>query len=176
MDNASRDSSITERSHDLIRDTFITCSVDRDRSYVLAIDLELENPFKTIDVSYEIPSAAIKRDGNNSIVAKEADMKRPNGGRFRIRLPQSTFLVRLNQRIRYDECIVINYVQLAPNLNYDIECMDCEPHEQRYLDRVFSKRMTQLDSELDSILSEKLLLGLQLLINQERLDLELFME
>lgn len=163
-----------------MRDIFVTCSIDRDRNYALTINLELDNPFKTIDVNYEIPLNIIRRESNNTITTSEsmgASLKpEQRQSRFRIRMPQSSFLVQLNQRIRYDECIVVNYVQLEPSVNYEIECKGCNPDEQKYLDNVFSKRMTQFDAELDSMLSEKFLLGLQLLLNQERLDLELFMD
>lgn len=141
-----------------VRDCFVTFSAERDRSYTLTINLELNNPFKVIDILY-----------NKQIVNNE---NQEEVGSFEIRLPQSTFLVQLSQRINYDECLTVNYVQLAPNVSYEIICESCTQKEHEHLDRSFSKRMTQLDAELDALLSEKLLLGLGLLLSQQRLDLD----
>lgn len=119
-----------------------------------------------IDVNFDLPEMQqeVTKTGFNK-----------KSGLFRIRLPQSTFLVHLKQRIRYDECLVVNFIQIAPNVNYEIECVGCSDEQQNHLDRIFSKRMTQLDAELDSTLSEKLLLGLQVLFNQQRLELDLYL-
>jgi len=154
----------------------VACSVDRSRNYALTINLELDNPFKVLEIAYEPPIGAFKRGDSKQSVQTESKSPIKRQGRFRIRLPQSSFLVQLNQRVRYDECIVINYVQLEPSVSYDIECVDCSEAEQNYLDYVFKKRMSQFDAEIDSLLSEKFLLGLKLLFDQQRLDLELFNE
>ena len=157
-------------SPSLLQDIFVTCSMDRERNYALSINLELINPFEVVDVYYEIPTTVITK-GEDLL-----DRGRSNGGLFRIHLSQSTFLVQLNQRIRYDDCLAINYIQLAPNVDYVIECVGCGEEQSQHLDKIFSKRMTQLDAELDAMLSEKLLLGLQILFNQQRLELDLFVE
>lgn len=141
----------------VLYDYFVTCSVHRDHSYTLTINVELNNPFKVIEIHYQMPNEE-----------KEASS-------FKILMPQSTFLVKLNQRISYDECLEVKYVQLAPNVSYEIECATCSEQDKSYLDKILKKRMTQLDAELDSLLSEKLLLGLQTLLSQQRLDLELYM-
>lgn len=141
----------------LIQDFFVTCSIDRDKSYTLTINLELDNPFKMVEFEYRQPNDPTSK------------------GIFKIFMNQSTYLVQLNQRISYDECLDIKYVQLDPNLNYEINCTTCDEEQKVKLDKLLSKRMTQLDSELNSLLSEKLLLGLQVLLNQQRLDLDLFL-
>lgn len=151
----------------LVSDIFVTCSADRDRSYTLSINLELANPFKVIDLRFN--------HNQKSQQTANGDQDNQETGLFRVRLPQSTFLVKLNQRISYDECLDISYVQLAPNVAYEVECIGCGTELREYLDKVFNKRMTQLDAELDSMLSEKLLLGLQTLLSQQRLDLDLYM-
>lgn len=148
-----------------MRDFFVTCSADRDRSYTLTINLELHNPFRSIEISYEKPV--------------ELGTRKP--AHFQVRLPQSSFLVQLNQRISYDECLDVNYVQLSPHISFELECKsvlgDQVPgEEQDWLDKTLSKRMSQLDAELDSMLSEKFLLGLQTLLNQRRLDLDLYLK
>lgn len=150
------------RAPSLIQDIFVTCSIGRDRSYTLAINLELDNPFKTIDLRYDIHEQA------------SHELKGKKNGQFRIGLPQSSLLVQLSQRLKNDECLTINHVQLAPSVNYEIECADCDEQERLHLDNVFTRRMTQFDAEFDSIISEKLLLGLQMLLNQQRLDLDLY--
>lgn len=134
-----------------MRDIFVTCSADRDRSYSLTINLEINNPFKELE-----------------FVVFQDD----NIGYFRILMPQSTFLVQLNQRVRYDECLEVDYVQLAPSVRYDLACISCDKRQKEQLDKSFNKRMAQIDSEIDSILSEKLLLGIKSLLNQQRLDLD----
>lgn len=144
------------RQSSLIQDLFVSCSVDKDRSYSLTINLELDNPFKVIDFKFKQPE-------DNSI------------GQFRINLPRSTFLIQLNQRIRYDECLDVKYVQLGPNIEYEIECLTCNEAQKAHLNQVFTKRMNQFDSELDSVLSEKMLLALNILLNQQRLDYDLFL-
>lgn len=164
----------------LIRDIFVTCTMDRDRSYSLSINLEFENPFNNIDLIWEMPDVSERGTLVNNVEPTGNQTNKwanhNNKGHFHIRLPQSTFLIQLIQRFRYDECLAVNYVQLAPNVSYELECASCSPGQQRYLNNVFNKRMNQIDSELDSILSEKLLLGIQLMLDQQRLDLELFME
>lgn len=154
----------------LVSDIFVTCSADRDRSYTLTINLELLNPFTVIDLRYQQSNKALQRPQQQGNASNNQEI-----GSFRILLPQSSFLVQLKQRISYDECLEVNYVQLAPNVAYEVECVNCVQEEQDYLDRIFSKKMSQLDAELDAILSEKLLLGLQILLNQQRLDLDLYM-
>lgn len=155
------------RQATLVRDFFVSCSADRDRSYTLTINLELHNPFKVLELSYEKP----------------AELGKGKLAFFQIRLPQSSFLVQLNQRISYDECLDVNYVQLSPHISYQIEAKqslgspvaEVPRAEQDYLDKMLSKRFTQLDSELDAVLSEKFLLGLQTLLEQQRLDLDLYL-
>lgn len=134
--------------------------MSRDRTYALTINLEIDNPFKVIELSYEIPQ---------HLYAERVHNKRL--GHFRISLPQSSALVQLNQRVKYDGCMTIGYVQLAPSVNYEIECINCDNLERVYLDNIFSKRMSQFDAEFDSIISEKILFGLQVLLNQQRLEL-----
>lgn len=160
----------------LIQDIFVTCSVDRDRSYALTINLELENPFKVIDVYYDAARRDKRAAGRTGAqqVDQQAGMRA--AGLFRVHLPDSSLLVQLSQRIRYDECLTVNYVQLSPTVNYEIECVDCDEREQTKLDKIFSKRMSQLDAELDAILSEKALFGLQVLLNQQRLDLDMYLD
>lgn len=145
-------------STELIRDIFVTCSTDRDRSYTLTINLELNNPFKVIDLRF-----------------KQNETRNQETGFIRIQLPHSTFLVQVSQRINYDSCLEVNYVQLAPNVAYDVKCIGCLKGQQEFLDKNLSKRMTQLDAELDLMLSEKLILGLQTLLNQQRLDFDLYL-
>lgn len=142
----------------LIQDIFVTCSVGRDRSYALSINLELDNPFKTIDLHYELPQT-LRSVGKNR-------------GRFQISLPQSSLLVQLSQLIKYDECLTINYVQLAPSVNYEIVCNTCSEQERAHLDAALEKRMTKFDTQLDALISEKILFGLQVLLNQKRLELD----
>lgn len=73
-------------------------------------------------------------------------------------------------------------MQLSPNIAYEVQCsndttaVDKIKEEQNYLDKMLSKRMAQLDAELDSMLSEKFLLGLQTLFSQERFDLDLYLK
>lgn len=152
--------------HALLKDIFVTCSADRDRSYYLTINLELNNPFKTIDLRFQ-------DEMNMKDLAKRP--KSTQFGSFSILMPQSSFLVQLNQKISYEECLEVNYVQLAPNVMYELSCVACDKEQQDYLDKSFAKRMTQLDVELDSMLSEKLLLGLQTVLSQQRLDLDLYL-
>lgn len=158
----------------LIRDVFVTCSIDRGRSYALSINLELTNPFKVIEVQFNTPREAPSSSSNEEVTKTTSN--KAQRGSFLIRLPQSSFLVNLRQRVRYDECLTINYVQLAPQSGHEIECIDCTAEQQSYLDKALSKRMTQLETQLDSILSEKLLLGLEVLLNQQRLELDLLLE
>lgn len=140
----------------LLHDIFVTRSADRDRGYSLTINLELDNPFKVIEVVFKNEQSEINQ--------------------ITISLPQSSFWVQLNQRIRYDECLEVNFIQMAPNMRYDLICTSCDKRQKGELDRSFAKRMLQLDAEIDSILSEKLLLGLQSTLTQERLDLDLFLD
>lgn len=140
----------------LLNDIFVTCSADRDRSYSLTINLELDNPFKMIQVVFENEQG----ETNNLMIL----------------LPQSAFWVQLNQRIRYDECLEVNFIQMAPNVRYDLICVSCDKKQKEELDRSFNKRMAQLDAEIDSVLSEKLLLGLQSILTQQRLDLDLYLD
>jgi len=142
----------------LIQDVFVTCLVGRDRVYTLIFNLDLYNPFKAIEVHY--------RFRNPSTGEHET-------GSFRIRLENSSFLVQLIQRINYDECLSVQHVQLSPNIAYEIDCLGCNEFQQQYLDKIFDKRMTQFDMELDSMLNEKLLLGLKGLLDQRRLELDL---
>jgi hypothetical protein len=166
----------------LIQDIFVTCSIDRDRSHALSINLELDNPFKVIDVYFETQGPLLARSHATS---EQEYNYRPQpaavaqgrrNGLFRILLPQSSLLVQLNQRIRYDECLSVNYVQLSPTVNYVLDCVDCDKSEQEFLDKIFNKRMSQLDAELDTILSEKVLFGLQVLLSQQRLDLDTYLD
>lgn len=150
----------SEQPVSLIQDMFVSCSVGRNRNYALSVNLELDNPFKTIDLHYDIPES------------NQAAHPDKRFGRFRISLPKSSLLVQLSQRIRYDECLMVNYVQLAPLVNYEIECDTCDKQESAHLNRTLGKRMNQLDAELDALLSEKLLLGLKVLLNQQRLELD----
>lgn len=163
----------------LIEDIFVSCSADRDRSYTLTVNLELNNPFKSIDLTLagqtNSPKEGETSSGSPVVGGKESELLEESS-LFRIYLPQSTFLVQLNQRIRYDECLDVKYVQLGPNVNYDVECLGCSDRQRAHLDRIFRKKMSQFDAELDSLLSEKLLLGLQILSNQKRLDLDLYLE
>lgn len=166
---------VNKQANKLIQDIFVTCSADRDRSYSLTINLELDNPFKVIDLRFNSQPTKQQRQINSSQQLESKTEDNNDGdGMFRIYLPESSFLVRLNQKISYDECLEVKYVQMEPNVNYQVECLNCNQHEKNLLDRVFGKKMTQFDAELDSILSEKLLLGLQILLNQQRLDLDLF--
>jgi hypothetical protein len=158
----------TEPRASLIQDIFVTCSIDRDRSYALSVNLELENPFKMIDVYYEAKGTPSRK--------QDSDYHPRKSGLFRINLPQSSLLIQLNQRIRYDDCLSVNYVQLSPTVNYEIDCVGCDKSEQAFLDKIFSKRMSQLDAELDAVLSEKVLFGLQVLLSQQRLDLDTYLE
>lgn len=96
-------------------------------------------------------------------------------GKIQIHLPQSALLVQLDQKISYDGCLEVSYVQLAPNVMYDIKCPTCDSLQQKHLDNIFGKKMSQLDSELDTLLSEKVALSLKNLLSQHRLDLDLFM-
>lgn len=167
----------------LIQEIFVTCSVDRDRSYALVVNLELDNPFEVIDVYYMTPpqlqvenGGGIDNNTTQSQLQGEQQQATPRTGLFRIRLPQSSLLVQLNQRIRYDECLSVNYVQLSPTVNYEIECVDCYGRDQAQLDKIFNRRISQLDVELDAILSEKVLFGLQVLLNQQRIDLDMYLE
>lgn len=160
------------RAGKLIQDIFVSCSTDRERSYTLTINLELENPFKVIEFKFNWNPEKEKDHEDKKV---EEDLREKSEGVFRIYLPQSTFIVDLNQRIRYDECLDVKFVQLASNINYSVECIDCNEKQKDYLDRILNKKMSQFDAELDSILSEKLLLGLQVLLNQKRLDLDLFL-
>ena len=147
------------RGRGIIQELFVTCSVDRDRSYALTIDAELDNPFKVVDVRYDIN------------YAQSAASPKPTG-LFRVHLPQSSFLVQLSQRVRYDQCLSVSYILLAPNVNYELECLDCSEKEAERLEKIFAKRMQQFDSELDFMLSEKLLLGLQVLLDQQRIEID----
>lgn len=144
----------------LIEDLFISCSTDRNRQIIFTINLELVNPFKDVVVHYIPP------DGNQTSIPTI----------FHIHLLQSTFLVQLSQQIGYEECLHVNLAQLAPNVDYFIECEDCTDAQEKYLDRQFKKRMTHLDSELTALLSDKLVYGLRILLNQERLELELYLD
>lgn len=147
----------SSQDSDLIRDIFVTCSTDRDRTYTLTINLELDSPFKNIKIRSENPL--------------------PGGqaAEFNINLPQSTFLVQLKQCIRYDECLDVIYVQLAPGISYETSCNDCSEAQRRHIDKILSKRMSQLEAELDSMLSDKLSFGLQVLLSQQRFDLDLYL-
>lgn len=181
-ENSSKNSSINVDSNEinrqtnkLIQDIFVTCSADRDRSYTLTINLELDNPFKVIDLRFNSPQQKQQLYNNSSSSSsKQRVEETETNGSFRIYLPDSSFLVQLNQRISYDECLDVKYVQLGPNINYQVECLNCSEDQKKLLDKIFSKKMTQFDAEIDSILSEKLLLGLHILLNQHRLDLDLF--
>lgn len=156
--NSSRDGNgIVSESYNLLQDVFTSCSADRDRTYTLTINLELNNPFKVIDLHYE-------RGKDKQEI-----------GMLQIRLAQSSYLVQLSQRISYDECLEVNYVQLSPTVAYEIDCLDCNEEQKSQLDKIFGKRMSQFDAELDSILSEKLLLGIKSLLSQQRLDLDLYL-
>lgn len=163
----------------ILRELFVSCSVERDRSYTMTINVELTNPFMVIDLHYDIPSALSSKrsvspqpDPQQASLGGDKPSKRTS--LFKVRIPQSTFMARLSQRISYDECLTVNYVQLSPNVKYEVDCVDCSAEERDHLEKIFSKRMTQLDTELDSMLSDKLALGLQMLLNQERLDLDLY--
>ena len=159
----------------LIQDIFVTCSIERDRSYALAINLELDNPFKVIDVYYESSGLSTRQ---HAITQQRNQTVQEVGrrGLFRISLPQSSLLVQLNQRIRYDDCLRVNYVQLSPTVNYELECVDCSASDREFLDKVFKRRMSQLDAELDAILSEKIRFGLQALLSLQRLDLDTYLD
>lgn len=158
----------------LIQDIFVTCSVNRDRSYGLSVNLEIDNPFKVIDIHYELPRALQEQQQKQQAENTVGTIKRR--GKFQIRLPQSTILVQLHQRIRYDECLAINNVQLAPAVNYEIECTGCSDSERDYLDKIFSKKLSKFDAEFDAVLSEKILFGLHFLLNQQRINLDLDMD
>lgn len=144
----------------LIQDMFVTCATDRNRKYIITLNVELENPFENVDLE-------IERFDEKTHLTEHADI--------RFKLSKSTFLVQLNQLISYDQCLEVNYVQLSPSMNYEIQCDGCDDNMNSYLDRIFTKRMTQLDGELDTLLSEKLLLGIQSVLSQQRLDLDLYM-
>lgn len=166
----------SDASVSLIQDIFVTCSIERDRSYALSINLELDNPFKVVDVYYESLSLHSKKHASEQQQQNNTNQGRRRTGLFRILLPQSSLLVQLNQRIRYDDCLSVNYVQLSPTVNYDIECVGCDKDEQELLNKIFGKRMSQLDAELDAILSEKVSFGLQVLLSQQRLDLDTYLD
>lgn len=156
----------TESRSKLIRDTFVTVSAERDRSYTLTINLELNNPFKVIKMRY-IRDKNQQNDAGNVV--------EDTVGSFSIRLPRSSLLVHLSQRISYEDCLGINHVQLATNGPIDISCDSCATKELENLDKILLKRASQLDAELDSLLSEKLLLGLRTLLNHQRLDFDIFL-
>lgn len=142
-----------KKESSLIEDIFIACSADKGRQNVVAVNLELANPFKRIEIHYipEGSSVSIKFDLN---------------------LQQSSFLAQLTQQLGYEECIHINYVQLTSNVEYLIECDECNETNQKQLDRMFKKRVSHLDAELCSLLSDKMMYGLRNLLDQERLELE----
>lgn len=173
-DNSSTTDLVESHDNQLVRDVFVTCSADRNGIYTFTINLELENPFKTIELGFEPPqpSADLRIDtGGNK---KEKLQLRANEKSFSIKLPRSSFLVRLNQRVSYDECLVIKYVQLSSDSLYEIDCPKCTPEERNYLDKLFARPTTQLDNELDTMLGEKLSLGLGVLFSQQRLYLDLY--
>lgn len=143
----------------MLRDISVTCSAKKDRSYTLTINLELKNPFDSIYFRFK-PSEKI---GNKEI------------GEFRVLLSQSTFVVQLNQRIRYDECFDVDYVQLETNVAYTLKCSSCDDIQKSNLDKLFHKKMALFDAQLDLVLSDKLLLGLQYLLSEQRLDLDLYL-
>lgn len=133
--------------------------MEPDRSYTLTINLELKNPFDRVDFNFG-PSDKIGNKEN---------------AKFNILLPKSTFNIQLNQHIRYDECLDVNYVQLSQNPLYSISCDDCDEKRESNLNKMFQKKIIQLDAELDLILSDKILLGLQNLLSEQRLDLDLYL-
>lgn len=166
----------TSRSEPLLREMFISCSADRDNGYTLTINLELDNPFKEVSIHYDkatnLPGLSLGNQlQSNGTVNQKA--QQPTHGLFQILLPNSSFLVQLSQKIDYDGFLVVKYVQLAPNVSYDFLCDKCSDNDREYLEKIFGKRMSPFDAELDAILSEKLLLGLQILLSQQRLDLDL---
>lgn len=145
----------------MLKDIFVNCVVERDRTYALTVNLELDNPFRVIEIESE---AYLEGHGEPQII------------KSRIHLPKSFMLVQLRQRIKYDECIQVAYVQLEPNVSYDVECVDCTDEQQNFVDKLFGRRMSQIDSEVNILLSDKLSLGLQILFNQQRLDLDLYLD
>lgn len=176
--NNSTTDSIGSHDNKLVRDVFITCSADRNGIHTFNINLELENPFKTIELSFQPPQPSLELSQQKSDdddkksrtrLAAIADEKT-----FYIHMPQSSFLVRLNQRVSYDECLVIKYVQLSSNSNYKIDCPKCTPTELNYLGKLFNRPTTQLDNQFDTLLSGKLSLGLAVLLSQQRLYLDLY--
>lgn len=145
----------------LIQDMFVSCSTDRNGNYMLTMNLELDNPFRLIEASFLTNQT-------------QADTSAP--GEFKIRMPGSTILVQLNQLINYDECLEVQYVQLSPNFDYSIDCDHCNDDQKLQLDKTVAKRRSQLDGEIDALISGKLLLGIQTLLNQQRLDLDLYLK
>lgn len=153
-DMQARKTNNTKNEPSLIEDIFIACSADRGRQNVVAVNLELANPFKRIQIHY-IPDGSI------------------NPIKFYLNLQQSSYLAQLTQQLGYEECIHINYVQLTSNVEYVIECDECDDNNQKQLDRMFKKRVSHLDAELCSLLSDKMMYGLRSLLDQERLELEM---
>lgn len=179
MGNSSSNTNLIE-SHDnkLVRDMFITCSAGRNGIHTFTINLELENPFRTIELSFETPqvSSDLSQQGSRGGDKKEKSQSAATADEktFFINMPRSSFLVKLNQRVSYEDCFMIKYVQLSSNSIYEINCPKCTPTELNYLDKLFARPTTQLENELDTMLSEKLSLGLAVLFSQQRLYLDLY--
>lgn len=156
----------TTRTDKLVRDMFITCSADRDGIYTFTINLELENPFKMIELHFEPPRS---KDMLHNLQVAHLEPEKV----FHIALPQTSFLIQLSQSVSYDECLTMKNAQLSSTISYELDCPKCTPGERAYLDRVFKDRMSQIDYALDTLLSEKLSLGLGVLLSQRRLYLDL---
>lgn len=138
---------------EFLREVFVGCRIDRSHAQTLLVNIEMLNPFQVIDVRFE---------------SMQDEDSAP--GHFRIHLANSTFLVQLLQRVSYDECVNVNYVQLAPNSSYEIECLECSKQQEDIFNKILQKRLPQMDTELDKLLSEKILLGLEVLLSQERFE------
>lgn len=123
--------------------------------------MEIDNPFKTIEARF------------NSELSSNATA---GPSKLRILLPDSSLLVQFSQLINYDECLEINYVQFEPNIEYVIDCYTCDVTQRVHMEKLLGKRMTQMDNELDSMISSKVFMGLQTLLSQQRLDLDLYLK